>query len=78
MLNQVIADGRRLVTIIDPHVKRDPDYFVYRDCSQRGILVENSQNETYHGKCWPNVSAWIDYMNLDSALYLRQLYVDFD
>jgi len=29
MLDKIVADERRLVTIIDPHVKADEAYFLY-------------------------------------------------
>lgn len=28
MLDKLIEDGRKLVTIIDPHIKYEPDYFL--------------------------------------------------
>ena len=31
MLDKLHQDGRHLVTIIDPHLKVDPDFFVYSD-----------------------------------------------
>ena len=31
MLDKLINDGRKLVTIIDPHTKTDEEYFVYQD-----------------------------------------------
>ena len=30
MLSEIVESQRRLVTIIDPHVKFDEDYFVYK------------------------------------------------
>ena len=30
MLAEIVAAQRRLVTIIDPHVKFDEEYFVYK------------------------------------------------
>jgi alpha 1,3-glucosidase len=29
MLDKLVKDGRRLITIIDPHIKKDEEYFVY-------------------------------------------------
>jgi alpha-glucosidase (family GH31 glycosyl hydrolase) len=31
MFEEVVQAGRRLVTIIDPHVKFDEEYFVYKE-----------------------------------------------
>lgn len=75
MLDKISKEGRRLVTIVDPHVKHDPKYYIYKETKARGILVSNKNNEIYHGKCWPGQSAWIDYMNPASASFLLMLYM---
>ena len=59
-------------------MKFDEDYFVYKEGKQRGILVENKERGVYHGKCWPSVSSWIDYMNPDSKDLLKLLYTNPD
>lgn len=28
MLDKLVSDGRKLVVIIDPHIKNDPNFFV--------------------------------------------------
>ena len=30
MLEKIVEHGRRLVTIVDPHVKHDEEYFIYK------------------------------------------------
>lgn len=30
MLERIVDEGRKLVLIIDPHIKQDEDYFLYR------------------------------------------------
>ena len=39
MLENVVGHERRLVTIIDPHVKFDEDFFLYKQATERGVLV---------------------------------------
>jgi alpha-glucosidase (family GH31 glycosyl hydrolase) len=41
MLAEIVAAERRLVTIVDPHVKFDEEYFVYKSAKARGILVQD-------------------------------------
>ena len=41
MLQKIIGDQSHLVTIIDPHVKFDEEYFVYKEAKNRGILVHD-------------------------------------
>ena len=74
MLNKIVKDGRKLVTIIDPHVKFDEEYFVYKEANRRGNLVMNNQKKPYHGKCWPQTSSWIDFMNPETLEFKKLLY----
>lgn len=39
MKNEVRNSGRRLVTIIDPHINANDDYFVYAD----GMKLQDSE-----------------------------------
>ena len=39
MLDDIVADQRRLVTIIDPHMKKDENFFMYSQGKKQGILV---------------------------------------
>jgi len=54
MLKNVSVKGRKMVTIIDPHIKRDDSYSVYRDANAHdGYFVKNKDGGTYDGWCWP-------------------------
>ena len=39
MLENIVNSDRKLVTIIDPHVRKDEEYFVYKEASKLGIFV---------------------------------------
>lgn len=53
-----------MVVIIDPHLKKDNDYAVYKSASEKGLLVKPASGEgEYDGWCWPGSSAWVDYFN---------------
>jgi len=48
-----------MVTIIDPHIKRDDSYSVYRDANAHdGYFVKNKDGNTYDGWCWPGKLAY--------------------
>ena len=48
MLDKLKLDGRKLVTIIDPHTKLDPDYWMYKDTQEKRLNVLNkSASEDY-------------------------------
>lgn len=74
MVNTLVAHQRKLVTIVDPHVKYDEDFFVYAEAKRRGILVQGPDSQVYHGQCWPKTSAWIDYLNPLSLDFVKLLY----
>ncbi|KAF8886032.1 glycoside hydrolase family 31 protein [Infundibulicybe gibba] len=64
MINDVAAIGRKMVIIVDPHLKRTSDYPVYQKASELGILVKPKSGEgEYEGWCWSGSSSWIDFFN---------------
>ncbi|KAA6379304.1 MAG: Alpha-glucosidase, partial [Streblomastix strix] len=40
-------EGRHLVTIVDPHVKSDNKYFVFKEAKEKGYLILNKQDEQF-------------------------------
>ncbi|CAB4000528.1 Neutral alpha-glucosidase AB, partial [Paramuricea clavata] len=63
MQNKLADKGRRMVTIVDPHIKRDDDYHIHREASSKGYYVKNKDGADYNGWCWPGESSWIDFFN---------------
>ena len=65
MIEKLAATGRKLVTVIDPHLKAADDYGLYSNARDAGLLVKNmsSPSEPYEGDCWPGKSSWLDFTN---------------
>ncbi|KAJ3233308.1 hypothetical protein HDU81_002349 [Chytriomyces hyalinus] len=63
MQNELAVKGRKMVTIIDPHLKQDDGYPVSKKAKDLGLLVKNSGGSDFDGWCWPGSSYWIDYLN---------------
>ncbi|KAH9833520.1 alpha-glucosidase [Rhodofomes roseus] len=64
MSHDVEAIGRKMVVIIDPHLKRTEDYPVYKEAKDLDVLVKTPGGENnYEGWCWSGSSAWIDFFN---------------
>ena len=57
MLRNVCAKGRRMVVTVDPHLKRDSDYRVYREARDNDHLVRTKDGAEYDGWCWPGQPA---------------------
>eukprot|EP00485_Elphidium_margaritaceum_P008458 CAMPEP_0202694798 /NCGR_PEP_ID=MMETSP1385-20130828/8557_1 /ASSEMBLY_ACC=CAM_ASM_000861 /TAXON_ID=933848 /ORGANISM="Elphidium margaritaceum" /LENGTH=905 /DNA_ID=CAMNT_0049350701 /DNA_START=158 /DNA_END=2875 /DNA_ORIENTATION=+ len=63
MLDYVAASGRKMVTIVDPHIKKDDAYYVHRDISARDLWIKNRDGDDYTGWCWPGDSRYPDFTN---------------
>ncbi|KAL4238130.1 hypothetical protein ACF0H5_002842 [Mactra antiquata] len=63
MINNVAAKGRKMVTIVDPHLKRDDNFAVYKEAKDLDHMVKNKDGNEYDGWCWPGSSSWPDFTN---------------
>ena len=50
MIQNLTAKGRKMITIIDPHIKRESGYFVHEDCLREGLYVKDKNGKVYEGK----------------------------
>lgn len=41
MQDKIAAKGRKMVTIVDPHIKRDSNYYVHTESQDKGLYVKN-------------------------------------
>ena len=55
------AQGFHAVTIVDPGVKVDAQYAVYREGKRKGYFIKHSSGKEYNGKVWPGRSAFPDF-----------------
>ncbi|KAF0304232.1 Neutral alpha-glucosidase AB [Amphibalanus amphitrite] len=63
MIRNVTSRGRKMVTIIDPHIKRDNGYFVHADATANGYYVKDRDGNDFDGWCWPGSSGYLDFFN---------------
>lgn len=63
--DQLIADlkeqGFQAVTIIDPGVKKDEDYYVYREGIEQNYFAKDTNGDVYINAVWPGDSAFPDF-----------------
>jgi len=69
MQNKLSAKGRRMVTIIDPHIKRDSSYRVHTDAQAQDLYVKDHTGKTYEGWCWPGSVSYLDFLNPNAQDY---------
>ncbi|KAG0208495.1 hypothetical protein BGX33_006203 [Mortierella sp. NVP41] len=55
--------GRKMVTIIDPHIKMDKEYHISKEATDKSLFVMNKRHLPFDGWCWPGSSQWIDFEN---------------
>jgi alpha 1,3-glucosidase len=72
MQNEVASVGRKMVTIVDPHLKKDTGFHVYSAFRESGGLVKNKYGDDFEGNCWPGNSSWPDFLRPE----VRALWVD--
>jgi mannosyl-oligosaccharide alpha-1,3-glucosidase len=64
MQKTLAAQGRRMVTIIDPHIKRDDNYYIHKEATAKGLYIKDkSGSKDYDGWCWPGSSSYLDFTN---------------
>jgi alpha-glucosidase len=61
MLKELREKGFKVVTIVDPGVKKDAEYDVYVEGVKKDLFCKQVTGEIYHGKVWPGVAAFPDF-----------------
>eukprot|EP01061_Rhynchopus_euleeides_P037460 TRINITY_DN6385_c0_g1_i2.p1 TRINITY_DN6385_c0_g1~~TRINITY_DN6385_c0_g1_i2.p1 ORF type:complete len:875 (+),score=192.87 TRINITY_DN6385_c0_g1_i2:571-3195(+) len=75
MLSKLQENGRKLITINDPHVHAKHDYFVFDQGEKHSYFVKNARGTgTFHGHCWPGDSAWYDFLNPKTRNFYADLF----
>ncbi|XP_004521723.1 neutral alpha-glucosidase AB isoform X2 [Ceratitis capitata] len=67
--------GRHMVIIIDPHIKRDDQYFFHKDCTERGLYTKTREGKDYEGWCWPGAASYPDFFNPEVRAYYASQYL---
>ena len=73
MEEQLDESDRKLVVLIDPHIKKE-DYFVSNELQSKNVAVRNKEGEIYDGHCWPGLSNWVDSFNPEAIKWWKTLF----
>ncbi|GMH33907.1 hypothetical protein BSKO_01741 [Bryopsis sp. KO-2023] len=63
MQDDLASRGRKMVTIVDPHMKRDSTYHLHKEAERLGYYVKTKDNKDFEGWCWPGSSSYLDVLN---------------
>lgn len=69
-------DGFKVVTIVDPGVKADPNYPVYREGLEGGHFVRNPDGSVHHGEVWPGTTAYPDFLRARTRQWWGDLHLE--
>lgn len=61
MQQNLSAVGRRMVTIVDPHIKRDSGFPVHSLALAQDLYIKDKHGAVYDGWCWPGSSSYLDF-----------------
>ncbi len=61
LLSDLRRNGFHTVAIVDPGVKSDPDFRVYREGMERDAFIRRADGSVFHGYVWPDDSVFADY-----------------
>ncbi|XP_023512658.1 probable glucan 1,3-alpha-glucosidase [Cucurbita pepo subsp. pepo] len=63
MQRKLAAKGRHMVTIVDPHIKRDGYFPLHKEATKMGYYVKDATGNDYDGWCWPGSSSYLDMLS---------------
>uniref|UniRef100_A0A2R9CR06 Neutral alpha-glucosidase AB n=1 Tax=Pan paniscus TaxID=9597 RepID=A0A2R9CR06_PANPA len=63
MLERLASKRRKLVAIVDPHIKVDSGYRVHEELRNLGLYVKTRDGSDYEGWCWPGSAGYPDFTN---------------
>lgn len=64
MQDKLMSQGHRMVTIVDPHIKRDESYYIHRELTQLDLYIKDKSGmNDFDGWCWPGSSSYPDFTN---------------
>jgi len=61
LVRRLAAEGVRVVTIVDPGVKKEAGYPVYESGRKIDAFVKNRREEELVGEVWPRPAVWPDF-----------------
>ncbi|XP_014903252.1 neutral alpha-glucosidase AB isoform X1 [Poecilia latipinna] len=65
MLQGLLDKKRKMVAIVDPHIKVDTNYKIHNEIRSRGFYVKNKDGGDYEGWCWPGSAGYPDFTRPD-------------
>jgi len=74
LISDLKKDGIQTVLIVDPGIKVDENYSVYKDGQRNGIFVKNPDGSELNRDVWPKASAFPDFTNARAREWFGEQY----
>ena len=74
LVNDLKAKGFKTVVIIDPGIKIDEDYWVYKEAMEKGYFCKRADGPLMKGKVWPGECYFPDFTNPEVREWWAGLY----
>lgn len=74
MIRDLAEDGFQTVVMIDPGIRVDEDYHVYKDGVEKDYYCRRSDGKLMRGPVWPSDCVWPDYTREDVRQWWGDLY----
>jgi len=76
MVSELHSLGYKVVSMINPGIKADPNYFVFKEGIERDAFVKYRHGGLYIGKVWPEECVFPDFTRPDVQQWWGGLYKD--
>ena len=74
MIAELKDMGFHTVVMIDPGIKEDPTYFVYKEGMERGFFVKTADGQVAKAPVWPGFCAFPDFTSAEVRQWWGDLY----
>uniref|UniRef100_A0A667WLD2 Neutral alpha-glucosidase AB n=1 Tax=Myripristis murdjan TaxID=586833 RepID=A0A667WLD2_9TELE len=74
MLQGIMDKKRKMVAIVDPHIKVDSNYKIHNEIRSRGYYIKNKDGGDYEGWCWPGNAGYPDFTNPEMRAWWASMF----
>lgn len=74
MLQGIMEKKRKMVAIVDPHIKVDSNYKIHNEIRSKGFYVKNKDGGDYEGWCWPGSAGYPDFTRTDMRAWWASMF----
>ncbi|KAL2094933.1 hypothetical protein ACEWY4_009652 [Coilia grayii] len=74
MLQNLKDKRRKMVTIVDPHIKVDSGYKIHNEIRSKDFYIKNKDGGDYEGWCWPGNAGYPDFTNPEMRAWWASMF----